>query len=371
MEESGAMTSDTVGMLYTAEEVSLRDTLKKSLAKKCPPDRIIDLYDGQHVAEVTAWQTLSELGLVGLLIDEALGGAGGKTTDAGIVLEELGYAAAPVPFLASSVIATTILTFLDDRELLKRLAAGEVAILLLPADRMMLDRSQPFRVEGEALFGSAATVAGAAVADLLLVPVSSSNGVSLHVVESRAVGVSIERISALDMTRALADVTLEGAPSRCASSDSESVINHALTVGAALATSDQLGIAQWCLDQLLDYILLRHQFGRPIGSFQAIKHRMADLWVEVELMRTAARHAAATAASDELLLSAHLSQSFTSDAAVHIAEETIQLHAGIAMTWEHPAHVYLKRAKASQIALGRPALHRKKLGERIDVTSPI
>lgn len=360
-------------LLYTEEEESLRDTVRMSMARRCPQQDILGIYDGQYAAEAAAWEVLKEIGLVGLLVDERFGGVGGTLTDAGLVMEELGYAAAPAPFLASSVIATMILNSFGDGETLQRIAGGEIAVLVLPAERMLIGRDQPFRVDGNGLIGSAVTVSGGAVADILLVPVPSRGCISLHIVEARALGVGVARIPALDMTRGLADITLDGVSSRCASHDSASVINRALTIGAAVAASDQLGIAQWCLDQLHDYLLLRHQFGRPIGSFQAIKHRMADLWVEVELLRTAARNAVATTESDEIAQRAHvahLAQGYSSDAVVHVAEEAIQLHAGIAMTWEHPAHLYLKRAKASQIALGRPALHRMELGKYNNIASP-
>ena len=371
MEGSGEVTTAQIIMAYTEEETSLRNSLRHALSERCSAREIVNLYDGDQSAEFAAWEVMRDLGLVGLLIDERHGGASGGLTDAGVVLEELGYAAAPAPFLASSVVAANILATVGHGESLQRLADGEIAVLLLPVDEMELDEDLPIRLDADSLSGSVTTVLGAAQADMFLVPVRSPSGASLHLVESRARGVTVHRIPALDMTRALADVNLSGAAGKCLSPDCGAAIDRALTLGAALAASDQLGGAQWCIDQLLDYLCSRRQFGRLIGSFQAVKHRMADLWVEVELMRTAARNAAVAGvgAEDEFATAAALAQSFSSDAAVHIAEETIQLHAGIAMTWEHPAHLYLKRAKASQVAFGRPGKHRKILGDLIDVPS--
>lgn len=371
MERSGAVTTVPIVMAYTEEETSLRKSLRRALSKRCPAQEIINLYDGGQDAELAAWEVMCDLGLVGLLIDETHGGASGGLTDAGVILEELGYAAAPSPFLASSVVAANILAAVGHVESLQRLARGEIAVLLLPIDQMELDEGLPIRLEAGSLHGSVTTVSGAAQADMFLVPVRSPSGASLYLVESRTRGVNVHRIPALDMTRALADVSLSGAAGRCVSQDCGAAIDRALTVGAALAASDQLGGAQWCIDQLVDYLGSRRQFGRLIGSFQAVKHRMADLWVEVELMRTAARSAAmaGVGAEDEFVTAAALAQSFSSDAAVHVAEETIQLHAGIAMTWEHPAHLYLKRAIASQVAFGRPGKYRRILGDLIDVPS--
>jgi alkylation response protein AidB-like acyl-CoA dehydrogenase len=367
------VTSEMVAMTYSEDETLLRDSVRGSLAKHSPHGRIAALYDDEYGAERSVWEVLTDLGLAGLLIPERLGGAGGKPTDAAVVLEEIGYAAAPGPFLASSVVAATILTTIEDRGALQRLTEGEIAVVLLPVDRASLDEQLPIRLEGQSLHGSVAMVSGAAQADMFLVPARSPSGVSLYLVESGAPGVTVDRVPALDMTRALADVSLSEATGKCLTVDcGPAVIDRALMLGAAMATSDQLGGAQWCLHELVDYLKTRHQFGRPIGGFQAIKHRMADLWVEVEFMRTAARNAAVAAVGDddhEFALAAALAQSFSSDAAVHVAEETIQLHGGIAFTWEHPAHLYLKRAKASQVAFGTAGANRIILGNCVNLSN--
>jgi len=144
-------------------------------------------------------------------------------------------------------------------------------------------------------------------------------------------------------------------------------VRDALELGAALLASEQLGVAQWCLDHTVSYLLDRKQFGRPVGGFQAIKHRLADLYVMVESAHAAARYAAATAADDDpdRRLAASVAQAYCSEVAVKAAEECVQLHGGIGMTWEHPAHLYLKRAKADQIAFGTAGAHRLRLGELV------
>jgi alkylation response protein AidB-like acyl-CoA dehydrogenase len=142
--------------------------------------------------------------------------------------------------------------------------------------------------------------------------------------------------------------------------------------GAALLASEQLGLAQWCFEATVDYVKQRKQFGRTIASYQAIKHRLAELWVEITGATAAARYAADTVArsDDDTTIAACVAQSYCSDMAVHVAEECIQLHGGIGMTWEYPAHLYLKRAKANQLALGTAYHHRRRLGPLIGLPLP-
>ena len=150
--------------------------------------------------------------------------------------------------------------------------------------------------------------------------------------------------------------------------DAAAALDSALWTAAALLASEQVGLAEWCLTTTVAYLKERHQFGRPVGSFQALKHRLADLWQELALARAAARAAADTpGTSAEARLAAGIANSLCSNVAVHAAEECVQLHGGIGMTWEHPAHLYLKRAKADQVALGTPGRHRQLLAPLADL----
>ena len=173
---------------------------------------------------------------------------------------------------------------------------------------------------------------------------------------------------ALDMTRPLADVRFSGAASSPVGSG-QAALSAALQTGAALLASEQLGLAQWCFDTTLAYAKERKQFGRTIGSYQAIKHRLADLWFDVSAATAAARYAADTCArgDDDAAAAAALAQAYCSGIAVHAAEECVQLHGGIGMTWEYPAHLYLKRAKSDQLALGTAYRHRARLAELVDL----
>jgi alkylation response protein AidB-like acyl-CoA dehydrogenase len=243
-------------------------------------------------------------------------------------------------------------------------AAGElVAALAVPWSTAPDVGLPALRVEGDRLTGTVTSVAGAIEADVLLVAASSG----LYAVDVSAVTVT-PRVC-LDMTRQLADVTLDGVSGVLVLADAEPAVRRALDSGAALMASEQLGVARWCLDTTVDYLKVRKQFGRVLGGFQALKHRLADLYTDVESGAAAARYAAATLAAGDpdATVATSIAQAYNSDLAVRAAEEAVQLHGGIGMTWEHPAHLYLKRAKADQIALGTPGRHRARLGALVDL----
>ena len=394
-------------LLYSDVEDSLRSSVRDLLASRCPADSVIAMYDGDRSVVAPLWRSLAvDLGLAGLLVPESVGGAGASTREAAVVLDELGRSAAPVPFLTSSVIATAVLgavpvhmngndsprsdsdavpTHVDDRDqhvsgeaqsvpaarLLAELAAGErTAALAVPFSASPMSFRPAASSRSTGLSGRITSVAGALESDVLLVPVSASGGgVEVHLVETSEVTVS--PAVSLDMSRQLADLSFEDVsslvvvPARLG----EAAVRTALRLGAALLASEQLGIAQWCLDTTVAYLKARRQFGRVVGGFQALKHRLADLYALVEQARAAARYAAATAAAGDpdQEVAASVAQAYCSDVAVRAAEECVQLHGGIGMTWEHPAHLYLKRAKADQIALGTAGAYRTRLAELVNL----
>ncbi len=364
------MTED-LNLLYTDVEDSLRASVRDLLTDRCPPERVVALYDGDRSLVPGLWKALAvDLGLAGLLVPEEYGGAGASAREAAVVLEELGRSAAPVPFLTSAVVATSALLRAGRNTLLEQLAAGErAAALAVPFSATATAFTTLVRATAEGLHGQVTSVAGAMDADVLLVPVPAEDGVELHAVE--AADTTVVPVVSLDMTRQLADVTLDGAASTVllGADEGEPAVREALLVGAALMASEQLAIAQWCLDSTVGYLRERRQFGRVVGGFQALKHRLADLYVLVESARAATRYAAATVAEDhpDREIAASVAQAYCSEVAVRAAEECVQLHGGIGMTWEHPAHLYLKRAKADQIAFGTPGAHRLRLGELVDL----
>jgi alkylation response protein AidB-like acyl-CoA dehydrogenase len=303
-------------------------------------------------------------------VAEERGGAGASAVEAAVVLEELGRAAAPVPFLTSAVIATTVLRA-SEGELLSELAYGEkTAALLVPLSIAPHDSLPAVQLTDGRLTGTVTSVAGAIEADVLLVPARESSGLAVYAVP--AADVTVTPFVSLDMTRQLADVRLDGIAGELVVADAEQAVRDALVAGAALLASEQVGVAQWCLQETVAYLKERKQFGRAVGGFQALKHRLADLAAGVESATAASRYAAATLAAGDpdLLVASSVAQAYVSDLAVTAAEEAVQLHAGIGMTWEHPAHLYLKRAKADQIALGTAGAHRTRLAELVDLPAP-
>ncbi|ADD42585.1 acyl-CoA dehydrogenase family protein [Stackebrandtia nassauensis] len=366
-------TPPAADLLYSETETELRASLRRLLDDRCPPEWVVSGYDTTLDAS-GLWKAIAvDLGLAAILIPESCGGAGLGAREAAVVLEELGRAAAPVPFLSSAVLATVALSTIGERETLRRLASGDsTAALAVPLSTSPDDLTPTVSADDTGLTGRITTVAGTELADVLLVPVSDGDGVQLHQVTLPADGVTMTPATALDMTRPLTDITLSGAAStRIDSGDAEAAIRQALLCAAALLPSEQYGVASWCLDTTLAYLKQRRQFGRTIGSFQAVKHRMANLWLQVGQTGALARYAADTYARRDLdtEIAVCVAQSFCGDAAVLAAEECVQLHAGIAMTWEYPAHLYLKRAKADQLALGAAHRYRNRLSQLVDLPS--
>jgi alkylation response protein AidB-like acyl-CoA dehydrogenase len=364
-----------MNLLYSDVEMQLRSSVNDLLADRCTAAQVLARCETDKPYDLELWRTLaSEVGAASLLIPEEHGGHGATAREAAVVLEELGRFVAPVPFLGSAVLATTAVLHCGAGDLLKALASGEsTAALTVPLSTSPGSRfPATIRADGGGLHGRMTSVADAFVADVLIVPAVGPDGPELHAV--RTADVTIAPVTSLDLTRPLADVTLSGAAStRLAGADrAESAVDGALRAGAALLACEQLGVAEWCLDSTVSYLKERKQFGRVVGGFQALKHRMADMFESLVLARATARHAADTLATGDAdaAVAASMAKSLCSTVAVRCAEEAIQLHGGIGMTWEHPAHLYLKRAKADEIALGTPSRHRSLLAPMINLPGP-
>ncbi|KIZ17279.1 acyl-CoA dehydrogenase family protein [Streptomyces natalensis] len=370
-------------LLYSADEEALRDAVRALLADRSDPATVLAGLESALPYDRELWRALATgIGTAGLLVPEKLGGAGASAREAAVVLEELGRSVAPAPYLTSAVIAVTALLGCDTDQTdvagpLAALAEGRtLGVLALPLTTAPGGAGEPtVRADADgALTGRVTSVADAAAAELLLVWAQGPHGPALHAVEAPADGVRTEAVIPLDLTRPLAHLTLDGAPGRvlAAGDRARDAVERALLTGAGLLASEQLGIAEWCLAETVRHTTQRTQFGRPVGSFQALKHRMAALWLEVASARAAARNAADALAggSPDAPLAVAVAQAYCAPVAVRAAEECIQLHGGIGMTWEHPAHLYLKRAKADQLALGAPGRHRAALAELAGLSAP-
>src|SRR5690606_5044336 len=222
-------------------------------------------------------------------------------------------------------------------------------------------------VTDRSLTGTVRGIADALGADILLVPAADG----LYAVDAGAPGVERVAVASLDLTRPLCDLVLRGAPGRlvAAGPAAAAAVIAGLTAGAALLAAEQVGLAQWCLDSTVEYVRGRYQFGRPVGSFQALKHRLADVWVALTQARAVAGYAAACLGDNDpdTPVAVALAQAHCAGVAVTAAEECVQMHGGIGFTWEHPAHLYLKRAKADAVGFGTADRHRAALAELVDL----
>ncbi|MES5823783.1 acyl-CoA dehydrogenase family protein [Streptomyces sp. RG80] len=354
-------------LLYTEEEEALRSAVRDLLADHCDAPGVIARTESDAPHDLAAWKALADgMGLAGLLVPEAQGGQGATHREAAVVLEELGRAVAPLPYLTSAVVATEALLACGTEDLLAELASGRrIGALAVALNVSAGSAYKVVRHEDGALHGELTGIADAAVADVLLVPADDGG---LYAVD--AADATVTPQVSLDLTRPLATVTLDGAPGRLLG-DAEPAVRRALRSGAGLLASEQLGLADWTLTETVRYLKERKQFNRPVGGFQALKHRLAQLWLEVVNLRAAARNAADALATDaDADVAVAVAQAYAASVAVHAAEEALQLHAGIGMTWEHPVHLYLKRAKADSIAYGTAGAHRAALAELVDLQAP-
>jgi len=366
-------------LLYGETETELRAAVRDLFEDRCGWREVLARSETAETYDTGLWRVLAaELGCAGLLIPESSGGSGASYREAAVVAEETGRAVAPVPFLGSAVAATAALLAAGDGELLPALAAGTSTVALCvpfrngpgarPEPTIRLDASGD---SGYRLTGTVAGIADALPADVLLVPV---DGVPYGLYAVTAGDASLTPVVSLDMTRQLADLTLAGVPARriASGADAERAVAAALAAGAAMLAAEQLGLAERCLEITVAYLKERHQFARPIGSFQALKHRVADLWVGVTQARAAARYAAAALAAGDpdTPVAIALAKAACSDIAVRAAQECLQLHGGIGFTWEHPTHLYLKRAKSSSIGFGTADRHRASLAGLVNLPAP-
>ncbi|WP_406728733.1 acyl-CoA dehydrogenase family protein [Streptomyces sp. GD-15H] len=357
-------------LLYSEEEEALRAAVRDLLTDRCDAAGVISRVESGTPHDLALWKTLADgMGLAGLLVPEERGGQGATHREAAVVLEELGRAVAPVPYLTSAVVATeALLACADGEDVLASLASarriGALAVGLHTAPGAAFATA---RAADGVLHGELTGIADAAVADVLLVPADDGG---LYAVEADAVTVTLTGQTSLDLTRPIATVVLDGAPGRRLG-DAEAAVRRAQRTGAGLLASEQLGLAEWALKETVRYLKDRRQFNRPVGGFQALKHRLAQLWLEVVSLRAVARNAAAALSADQDTdVAVAVAQAYAGQVAVHAAEEALQLHAGIGMTWEHPVHLYLKRAKADSIAYGTAGAHREALAELVDLRAP-
>ena len=363
---------------FSPEQEELRRTVRQFLDKTSPETEVRRLMATEPGYDAGAWRRMAdELGLLGLAIPAAYGGAGAGFTEVGIVAQEMGRALFCGPFFSTAVLATTALVASADdaaqRRWLPGIAAGElIATVAIPETRPGGEPPAPAvaarRRDGWVLDGSAGFVLDGHVADLVLVPAATPAGTSLFSVGGTAPGLARTLLPAFDATRKYARLRFAATPATLIGPDPETdgagpALARVYDLGCVALACEQVGVAERTLDMARDYALLRTQFGRPIGSFQAIKHKLADVLLELEAARSAAWYGlwAADGRPDELPVVASIAQATCAAAAYLAAAENMQVHGGIGYTWEHPAQLYFRRATTARMWLGDPAGHYERL----------
>jgi len=366
---------------FTDEHEELRATVRSFLESRSDEAAVRQQMATERGYDPEVWKQMAEqLGLAGLIIPEEHGGAGYTYVELLIVMEEMGRALLCAPYLGTAVFATNALLACADemtrKELLGGIAAGNLIATVAYAepngrwDLGGIEMKATKSGDGFTLTGRKAWVLDGHTADAILVAARTDAGLSLFRVDDEAPGLSRQLVPSLDLTRKLAHLELSKTPATLVSSgDQTDALERVLALTKAALAAEQVGGAQWCLDTAVAYAKTRLQFGRPIGSYQAIKHKCADMLVEVEFAKSAA-YAACFAAAEgdpDLLESAALAKSYCSDAYFHAAAENIQVHGGMGFTWELPAHLYFKRAKASDLLFGDAAYHREVLAGLVGI----
>ena len=369
-------------LVLTEDQEALRTVVRDLLTDHAPWTSVLARTESDAPYDLELWGRLAELGATSLLIPQEFGGSGGDARDLAVVSEQLATFVAPVPFLGSAVLATAALVAVRSEpvaaELLGKLASGDVmGALAIPATTVPgAVLSTTVLAADDMLTGTVAPVVDLSGADVVIVLALDEGQPALYLVRpDESDPAQVQPITPLDLTRPLAGLELSNTPARLILRGEATLgaVATAVATGAAMLAAEQVGLAHWSLDTTVAYLKERHQFGRPIGSFQALKHRMAHVWRRTGLARAAAIAAAdalvTEADPDEIATLVAVAASYCSETAVLAAEEMIQLLGGIGMTWEHPAHLYLGRAKADELLLGAPDQHRARLADLVDLPS--
>lgn len=375
------MSDTALTFAFDDDQNELRRTVRAFLENKADEAAVRRHAASPMGYDAAVWRQMStQLGLTGLAIPEELGGQGFTFVELGIVAEELGRCLLPTPFFASAVLAAGLILSSGDSEAEARylpgIATGSTVATVAVTERSGRWQRGSIQVcarnEGDrwVLDGTKTYVLDGCSADLILVAAETGSGISLFAVEEFHT-VLRRPLSTLDPTRKQARIEFTGTPATLIGHEGQGwpVLARTLALGASSLAAEQVGGAQRCLEMAVDYAKVRKQFGKPIGSFQAIRHKCADILLDVESARGAAYYAAqcAAALSDELPAAASLAKACSSEAYARAAAANIQIHGGIGFTWEHPAHLYFKRAKSSGHLLGDATFHRALLADLVGI----
>ncbi len=373
--------ADAITFRRSEEQAMLAGTVRELLEARASLDSVRELSLTLDAVNRDVWDGLAEMGVVGLALPERCGGAGYGFAELAVVFEELGRMVTPVPLLSSLLASTAILEAGSDEQaekLLPSIASGATIPTLAVFESAHDDGVSGTATTAErrdgtwVLTGVKRYVTDAPIADLFVVSAIVDGAPGLFVVDTGTDGLTVEPVPSLDATRPLGEVRLGGVTvpddGYLGGAPNPEAIRRALDVGVVALAQEQVGGAQRCLEMATDYAKARYQFGRAIGSFQAVKHAGANMLVATEHAKSAAWHAARTLDDpQEASIAVPLARSVCSDAYLAVAGANIQVHGGIGFTWEHDAHLYFKRAKSTTLLLGSVDAHRDRLADAIGI----
>ncbi len=362
---------------FSEDQKLLKKTARDFLADHAPLARVREIFESDEPTDRNLWKSAGELGWLGTVIPEEFGGAGFGHLELAVIAEELGRALAPIPMSSSVYLASEALLRAgkpdQQQRYLPGLASGErigTFALAEQAGQPGLGALQTTFKDGR-LTGKKLPVPDGDIADLAAVAARGEDGaVCLTLVDLTGQGVTRRSLRSIDPSRSQAAIEFDGAPAELlgGSGEGEVLVSQLLDRAAVLLAFEQLGGAQACLDMAREYAMERYAFGRPIGSFQALKHRMADMFTAVELARSNCYYGAwaLSSDSDELPLAACNARISATEAYGFCAEENLQIHGGVGFTWEYDCHLYLRRAKLLALSLGPVGLWKDRLVDRLE-----
>jgi alkylation response protein AidB-like acyl-CoA dehydrogenase len=360
--------------MIASEADELRQAVRDFLGSVSPSTRVRELMATEQGYDQAVWhQMAGELGLHGIAVPEEFGGGGATISELAVVFEEMGAALLCAPFFSTVAFATQAILCSGDTaamaDYLPSFVDGSITATVILNGRLDAWDPQAVRLTaradgaGHRIRGRADLVLDGHTADVLLAAANTDAGTSLFAVASDSDGLTRQPLATLDRTRKVASIKFDDVPARLIGTDGDAAEGLARTSDLAIVAlaAEQVGAAQRCLDTAVGYAKQRIQFGRAIGSFQAVKHRCADMLVLVEGARSAAVHAAESIGSTDLSLAASVAKMACSEAFLQIALDNMRIHGGIGFTWEHDAHLYVRRAKASELIFGSPDHHAQRL----------
>jgi alkylation response protein AidB-like acyl-CoA dehydrogenase len=350
-----------MSLILSADEQALRDSVRRFVADRSPLPAVRELIAAGEPYDRGVWKQLTaQLGVAGLTIPEEYGGAGAGHAALAVALQELGAGLVPSPLLASAVLAAGALLRLDEeaarQDLLPGIASGELVATLAITGGGGGRITAAGTGAQATLTGELAPVLNGAQADMLLVPAAAGDGVGIYLVDAGARGLTRVALTTADPTRALARIRLDDTPARALAGDAAGALAAAADLANLALAAEQCGAMAACLAMTTEYAKLRVAFGQPIGAFQGVKHRLADMETAWELAHATLRAAARSADEepDSFAADASVARVMISGPYFTAAADTIHLHGGIGFTWEHDAHLYYKNALSGKVLLGGP-----------------